>query len=246
VRIVTDSTPESPRTWCNLGTMACWHRRYNLGDEQQRQPLRAWLCDLAIEACPRLGDLIDYWDHDGYDQLREQYGSHEATAAAVKEHVDELIAAVIDWHYAMLPLYLYDHSGITMSTTRFSCPWDSGQVGWIYCSLAEARKNWGLDKSAGWSTRVNYPDGPITLREATKRVLRGEVETYDQFISGEVYGFIVEEGRACEACGNEQWDEVDSCWGFFGRDPDENGMAEHLGDEALVEMAREAEIEYWP
>jgi len=34
--------------------------------------------------------------------------------------------------YVILPLYLYDHGGITMSTGAFSCPWDSGQVGWIY------------------------------------------------------------------------------------------------------------------
>lgn len=33
-----------------------------------------------------------------------------------------------------LPLYIYDHGGITMNTTGFSCPWDSGQVGWIYCA----------------------------------------------------------------------------------------------------------------
>ena len=32
----------------------------------------------------------------------------------------------------ILPLYLYDHSGISMKTTPFSCQWDSGQVGWIY------------------------------------------------------------------------------------------------------------------
>src|SRR4030042_1625044 len=32
----------------------------------------------------------------------------------------------------ILPLFLYDHSGITMSTKPFSCPWDSGQVGYIY------------------------------------------------------------------------------------------------------------------
>ena len=31
-----------------------------------------------------------------------------------------------------LNLYLYDHSGLRMNTTGFSCPWDSGQVGYIY------------------------------------------------------------------------------------------------------------------
>ena len=39
------------------------------------------------------------------------------------------------------------------------------------------------------------------------------------------------------------WNEVNSCWGFFGRDPRENGMAEHL-DEELIELAAKAEVEY--
>ena len=45
----------------------------------------------------------------------------------------------------ILPLYLYDHSGITMNTCGFSCPWDSGQVGWIYASAMDSsfsRKMW--------------------------------------------------------------------------------------------------------
>jgi len=33
-----------------------------------------------------------------------------------------------------LPVYMYNHSGITISTHPFSCPWDSGQLGWIYCT----------------------------------------------------------------------------------------------------------------
>ena len=45
--------------------------------------------------------------------------------------------------FTMLPLYLYDHSGITMSISPFSCPWDSGQVGWIYCTPDAISKNFG-------------------------------------------------------------------------------------------------------
>ena len=44
-----------------------------------------------------------------------------------------------------LPLFLYDHSGITINTTGFSCPWDSGQVGFIYITKAKALKEWGVD-----------------------------------------------------------------------------------------------------
>jgi len=30
-----------------------------------------------------------------------------------------------------LPIFLYDHSGLTLSTAPYACPWDSGQIGWI-------------------------------------------------------------------------------------------------------------------
>ena len=34
-----DPEPESPRDWCNLGTMVCDHRRYKLGDDNGREKL---------------------------------------------------------------------------------------------------------------------------------------------------------------------------------------------------------------
>ena len=30
-----------------------------------------------------------------------------------------------------LPVYMFDHSGIKLSTQDFNDPWDSGQIGWI-------------------------------------------------------------------------------------------------------------------
>jgi len=38
-----------------------------------------------------------------------------------------------------LPLFLYDHSGLTMNTTGFSCPWDSGQVGYIFVEYSKIK-----------------------------------------------------------------------------------------------------------
>jgi hypothetical protein len=32
-----------------------------------------------------------------------------------------------------------------MNTTGFSCPWDSGQIGWIYASLEDVKKEFGDD-----------------------------------------------------------------------------------------------------
>ena len=96
-----------------------------------------------------------------------------------------------------LPIYMYDHSGQTISTEPFSCRWDSGKLGFIYVTHEEAKKR------MGWKS--------ITPKRKEKllEILKNEVTTYDQYITGEVYGFkIMEEGE-----------EVDSCWGIFG-DPD--------------------------
>ena len=63
----------------------------------------------------------------------------------------------------ILPLYLYDHSGITMNTTGFSCPWDSGQVGWIYADRRRIEAEYG---------KVT----PETVEKA-RQVLEGEVKS---------------------------------------------------------------------
>ena len=45
----------------------------------------------------------------------------------MEEHIENELKASV-----CIPIYLYDHSGITINTEGFSCPWDSGQVGFIY------------------------------------------------------------------------------------------------------------------
>lgn len=86
-----------------------------------------------------------------------------------------------------LPLYLYDHSGITMSTGAFSCSWDSGQVGFIYLEK-EVHKRECNRKRAN--------------KKHMEEIMRAEVEEYDNYLTGEVYGYIVED---------EEGNNIDSC-----------------------------------
>lgn len=122
-----------------------------------------------------------------------------------------------DWNrlpkkgYTILPLYLYDHSGITMNTTGFSCPWDSGRVGIIYVSDEKARKEFGWKRITA------------ARREKLRTYLRNEVEIYDQYLTGDVYGFVYEH-VSVDQHGVETVIEKDSCWGFYGRDLKKNGM----------------------
>ena len=104
------------------------------------------------------------------------------------EEIEEIIAEVRKEESVVLPLFLYDHSGITISTTPFSCAWDSGQVGYIYCTEQDIRNEYNLDDDCD----IESPAFQEALLEATKR-LESEVEKYDQHLTGDVYGFIVKD-----------------------------------------------------
>jgi hypothetical protein len=95
----------------------------------------------------------------------------------------------------LYPLYLYDHSGITISLSPFSCPWDSGQVGWVMLEPADVRKEFG-------KKRISKK-----IWEIAENRIEGEVETYDQYLRGEVYEFVAYD---------KDGDIIDSCSGFYG------------------------------
>lgn len=169
-----------------------------------------------------LGDKhnLDSSDFSSWDEM-EKY--------LIKEYKAEVI----------LPLYLYDHSGITMNTTGFTCRWDSGQVGFTYATREDILNEFGVKR--------------ITkdLREKVEGILVSEVEVYDQYITGDVYYYTIEK---CEPivkipkdefdAGNydnaeevAEWEFYDSCHGFFGRSID-NGIFENSGaPKEIVEKA---------
>lgn len=108
-----------------------------------------------------------------------------------------------------LPLYLYDHSGITMSTTPFSSRWDSGQVGWIYAH-----------KDALMDIPDVYEDNHFNDDKAYE-VLKNVVKTYDQYLTGQVYGYTLEKSEACQCCHHVAYDDVDGCWGIYADSEDD-------------------------
>lgn len=96
----------------------------------------------------------------------------------------------------VLPVGLYDHSGISLYVGDKHDRWDGGQVGFIYVTNETLEKEYGVI-------------GCDSIEKATE-VLKGEVETYSQYLEGEVYGFTITNPK------NE--DEIDSCWGIYGLD----------------------------
>lgn len=140
----------------------------------------------------------------------------ETIDAGLRERMD----ALREEAFVFLPLYLYDHSGITISTTPFSCPWDSGQVGVIYVSRERALEEYGA-----------LLDGN---REAAIACLIGEVEEYDQYLTGDVWTVRVEDAETGETVEGP-------VGGFFG-----HGHAEDEGNGmlagALLDREREQRL----
>jgi len=174
IEINQDDMAENPRDWDNMGTMVCFHKRYNLGDK----------------------------DEHGFDMF----------------NLNKFIER--DDIYS-LPLYLFDHGGITISTIPFSCGWDSGQIGHIYVAKQKIQKEWKQD----------------VTDEEIYNLLKAEIEIYDDYLRGYVYGYYIP-------------DLDDSCWGYYGDDHTKSGLlndAKSLIDYALKrkQEKRHKKIKAW-
>lgn len=108
-----------------------------------------------------------------------------------EEQVKEQYQEEGDPILAILPLNLYDHSGLSVSTGKFSCSFDSGQVGWVI--VTESKK-------------AEMGFGEMTT-EQWEEVIKGDVKTYDDYLTGQVFGY--------EVVGKEG-DTLESCWGYVG------------------------------
>ena len=225
VEIHHDPDPFNPREeYDNLGTMACWHRHYRLGDEQPTcspddylmNPLseeaqnRVGRCDRLIDEVPCfLGE--DYRWHPAPKYAQRYARLHSIRRATIE--------ADLERNYVILPLWLYDHGGILMRTSAVSCGWDSGQVGIIHMSMEQARKEWsGSDKE---------------IRAKAREYLTGEVEEYSMAISGQVYGYTIS---------GEDGEVIDSCRGFLGWESVMEG-ARDAAEHFVSTIPRQLELE---
>lgn len=116
------------------------------------------------------------------------FGDREATQ-------EEMQAILADKDMIALPMYAYMHGSVVMNTVGYSCPWDSAQVGIIFVSKEAIRKEWKVKRISA------------KLMETVLSNLRGEVNTYSQWLNGEVYGYRIKD---------ESGEEIESCYGFYG------------------------------
>lgn len=273
LHIRSDECARNPREeWDNLCLMACFHRRYRLGDDIKTSDPEEFWRDLVAEHIMGV-DLVDAVRSGEVDGMKiepiednpecvslmmrwcikgdERWGceaiddnpydlSSEILSNLTVGNCQKLLEPYCEW----MPLWLYDHGGITIScgarTGQYADRWDSGCVGWIVAMKDKIMQETTeiLRGEDGEPIRVEYKHegGPSTYgvmsrpltdetwRKRAIEVMEGEVEVYDQYLRGEVYGYTLYEQQ------EDEWVEQESCLGFYGDDLLENGIADEAGE----------------
>lgn len=94
-----------------------------------------------------------------------------------------------------LPVYAYIHSGVALNTGGFSCPWDSGQSGFVYVTRQTALE---------WHGKKHLTKA---IRARVLESLTAIVQEFGRYCNGECYGYVIE---------NADGAHVDSCYGYIG------------------------------
>lgn len=236
VKLFPDHNPMSPRD-CDgkIGEMFVSYPGYKLGDTQlPRDGFEGITCPMC-EGSGEVKNTVPFneggIDSDTIDCPRCE-GSGECTPTIHEWLKDqEAIAAI--------PLFVYEHSGITMRTgglvwlakegiepsdtesrERFAVDtdgWDTSFVGFVVVRENEIKEAMGDD----WEKHRT----PEWVSEA----VNGEVEEYARYLEGDVYGYVVADDTPFS----------DSCWGFIGfkyakeqANEAAEGAAEQIADEA--------------
>lgn len=184
IYIIPDDDPQAsdPMDFDMLGKQVYWHRRINLGHcykETNKYSPMEWL-EREI-------------NEDVYDLWVKKYSKKNPRM----EYQDYLMEIFLKTNL-VIPVHAYEHGGITISASGRRAGWDSfdsGQLGFVYVSHEDIKKEFNVKRLTK------------KVLEKAEKILRDEVANYDDYLTGQVYGFVIE---------NQHEEELDSCWGFLG------------------------------
>jgi len=158
-------------------------------DESAENPITEW--DGNVEFCC----WHSRYDLGNSDRFGNESGEVEDCEAYAKETGSLLY-----------PLFIYEHGGIALSLGReypFDCQWDSGQLGYILIDREWMKEHFGNK----YFTEK--------MKSRMRKAAENGVKLYNQYLSGAVYGYNIDDSVG------------DSCYGFYGYDHRESGLLEY-------------------
>lgn len=251
-----DGHPDNnPRTWGNVGTMFVEYDRYILGDEDAPDPRDQKMTCPRCEGDGSDPDRVGLWDRHGkmitagteeaminersimHPHFAGHLGPVDCTRCRGNGEIAIDIAEYLRREHGarvILPLFIYEHSGITMS-----CGSPVGQE--TTDADFDRRNRYPMD-SAGWDTssvgvifdtpeQVKQCIGDDATDEQIKNALEKEVEIYASYLEGDVTEWHVED---------EESNFNEGCCGYVG--DSDHGKSECFEALASAVEARIAEM----
>lgn len=134
------------------------------------------------------------------------------------------------------PVFMYEHSGRSLSLGSFADLWDSGQLGFMWTTKEKLAETLGEDAT----------------EEDIRKAFVCELEEYNQWIEGNCWWFRTvkpPKGFVGESPGMridyDEWEEVDSCGGFIGYDDKKSGLLEYAFGEEADKAVKETVPSRW-
>lgn len=116
--------------------------------------------------------------------------------------------------YHIFGLEAYIHSGVVLSLSQEGNfpdrQWDVSQLGLVFASKEE------------FKTRTKARKAVLVL-----------IETWNDYLSGDVYGYLIE---------NTSGEESGGCWGFYGYDHEKSGLIESAKGEIKEALKEDKEL----
>lgn len=185
VEIGYDEDTEPPRSWDNVGSLFIKSRR---GCEVDELTDSKHFCRYLMHKDNTFVRGIDWDDYERNNPEANATEWEELDLLNPGEFanwdVHQEAIEFANLSCLVLPVYKYEHSQVAYSVHPFSCRWDSGQVGFIWCSKEQIDHEWQGDRSKA------------------EGYLGCEVSTYGQWANGEVYRYAVKlDGIYIDGCG---------------------------------------------
>ena len=240
--ISRDNDADSPREWATLWSFATWHDKAELGDiALSRHSGTHMIFQVADAVLGKAQADVDRERHiaEGNRFLQcvkarkaLSLAIHKAEISDYMDETESILKKALDKVAIIKPLYLHEHSGMSVSLKPFSDPWDSGQVGLCFVTYEKLRHELSGGK---WVLMTSVCEGSTVTRKnvwipgsgilnakriaSAMQALEIEVETLDAYLRGDVWGIeLVDESGVC----------LDSCWGFYGNNILTNGILDHI------------------
>ena len=185
INIYIDNTPTNPREWDNLGTLVAF--------EDHKAHYTIWESTTSyLDFLYSAGEIPNL-----YEEQDEEAENPPAPSLEELLHMEKSKSEIV-WFPLDSTNNGYDDQ-IKIVTKHPTNHIDYNEPNGVICArIQDIKRN------------LQVTEISPEVRENVEDILQSEIKSLNQYISGECYGYVIQETNSLE---NE---EIDSCWGFIG------------------------------